>query len=177
MIRRVPFAAVAMLLTGVPGLALTPAPPCEMTVEAAMTVYYMLPLGGYEVQSGAVVEAYGNARTTDGAVYVNRPAPTRELEDFTGVRVTFCPTGDFLAIRGQNVDAVSTSLAATEFLRADVQANRRVSFAKLRRASRAVYVDVMVLRETEQTCGCAAYFPAMKPDGMTAFDDRTDIDR
>lgn len=170
-------AGAVLALTGLPGLALTPLPPCDGVVEAGMILFRVQPLGDYDAQTGATVEDYSNAMRVVDTVYVSRPGPTPALNKFSGARVTFCPTGEFVAIRGAGVEAVSNSLAATEFLRADVQAGRRVSFADIKRAARAVYGDVIVLRETEQTCACATFFPDLKPGGMTRFEDRTDVER
>jgi len=168
-------AALILALTSTPAVALTPLPPCELA-EAGMVIGAVGVLGDYDANSGVTVERYANNHKVVNDVYTPVSAPVPQLEDFNGVRVTHCASGDFLAIRGVDVTEVSSALAATEFLRGAVQSGKRPTFAQVERAARAVYGGVIRLRETEQTCGCNTYYPDLKPAGMTAFGARTDIE-
>ncbi len=133
-------------------------------------------LGGYDALSGVIVESYWNKVEAKGGVYTARPAPVHELDDFRGVRVTICATGEFLAIRDVDPVEVSSALAATEFLRGAIKAGKQVNARQVQKAAKAVYGPVIHLRETEETCGCNIYFPDLRPAGMTAFEARTDIE-
>ncbi|VDC31696.1 hypothetical protein [Pseudogemmobacter humi] len=61
------------------------------------------------------------------------------------------------------------------FLRADVQAGRRVSANKMKRAATAVCGKLPVLRETGEACGGNFYFPELHPGGMTPWEQRRDV--
>jgi len=169
-------AATLFALVGSQAMALAPLPPCDGVAEAGMQIGDIQVLGGDAAESGVTVERYGNSIDLQDNVYVSRPGPVPALNEFHGVRVTSCSTGDFLAIPQVEVDTVNGSLAATEFLRASVQSSRRVTFGAVRQAAKAVYGKVIVLRETEETCSCSVYFPDLKPARMTAFEDRTDVE-
>ena len=166
-------AGVAVMIGVTPALALTPPLPCESS-ESNMTTYglqALYPTG----ESGVTVEHYYNSVVQHGDALVNAPAPVAQLQGFRGVRVTMCSTGDFLVIPDQDPVSVAAALSATEFLRADLQAGRPVTFDALRRAARVVYGAPLVLRETEETCGCSWYFPDLKPASMANFENRTDV--
>ena len=163
-----------MVLLAVPAIALAPPPPCSL-IEANMYVSYQGVLGG-EV-SGMVVEAYSDpSDAVENGVYVYRQASIPQLHAFRGVRVTNCATGQFLAIPDVGVSEVSAALEATEFLRDDVQNGRPVSWRDVIRAAEALYDNVGLFRETEETCGCGWLAPDARPAGMTPFDQRTDVD-
>lgn len=166
-------AGVAVMIGVTPALALTPPLPCESS-ESNMTTYGLQTLDPSGA-SGVTVEHYYNSVVQQGEALVNAPAPVAELQGFRGVRVTLCSTGDFLVIPDQDPVSVAAALSATEFLRADVQAGRPATFDALRLAARAVYGPPLVLRETEETCGCSWYFPDLKPANMANFEDRTDV--
>ncbi len=158
-----------------PAAALTPPLPCSPVTEADMTIYNVQILGNGT--SGVTVEGYANATTLRDTIYERRPGPVAALTDFSGSRVTFCETGDFVAIPGVSPASVNDSLSATEFLRAQVKADKRLRFADVKKAAKAVYDDVIVLRETEQTCACSIYFPDLKPAAMTGFSDRANVEQ
>lgn len=159
-----------------PAAALTPPLPCDPVKEADMTVSDVQILGS-TMNSGVTVEYYANATTLIDTVYVRRPGPVPELTDFAGVRVLACATGDFVAIPGASAGSVNSSLSATEFLRARVQSDKPLRFADVKKAAKAVYGKVIVLRESEQTCGCNTFFPDLKPAAMTGFTDRTNVEQ
>lgn len=171
-----PHLSTLFCLIAAPAAALTPLPPCNVEIEADMTVYDVQRLGDSDT-AGVTVEDYANATTLTDTVYEPRPGPVPALNGFSGARVTFCATGDFVAIPGQNASTVNSSLSATEFLRGKLQKAQPVRFADLRRAAKAVYGDVIVLRESDETCACSAFYPDLRPAGMTAYADRTDVDR
>ena len=170
-------ATIVGILTGTAAQALTPLPPCE-GMEAGMVTYGLTVLDPDTHASGVTVEYYQVNSQPDASpegVYTDQPAPVAELEGFYGVRVTHCASGDFHAIDGGgNTDAVAAALAATEFLRSEVQAGKRVGRNDLASAVRAVFGKTPKLKETEETCGCSVYFPDAKPAGMTPFENRTD---
>ena len=159
----------------VPVSALAPPLPCE-GIEANMVTGELYIFGPDNVSTGVVVERYFNATELRDNVYVSRPAPVPHLVEFYGVRVTYCPTGQFLAIDAQSPAEVDAALSATEFLRPRLQAGQPVRFDDLRRAANAVYGGAIVLRETEETCGCNMFFPEVRPQGMRSFQDRTDVE-
>jgi hypothetical protein len=174
MIRR---ALLLSVLAATPAQALTPLQPCE-GMEAGMVTYGLYPLDPDTNASGVTLESYQvDFQPDDSAegVYRNQPAPVGALSDFFGVRVTHCASGTFFAIDTRNGPSeVAAALAATEFLRADVQAGRAISRGDLSSSVRAVYGKQLRLTETEETCGCSVYFPDLKPKGMTPFENRTD---
>lgn len=144
-----------VICTPMAGLALTPLPPCD-GVESAMIVTQLERFA--DSSKGAItIEGYSTAHEAD-ADGVFRPvkAPVEALNDFRGVRLVDCATRKILAIRTDSrADQVDAALKATEFLRGDVQAERKIAFNKVRRAAKALYgSDVIELRETAQTCGC-----------------------
>jgi len=150
--------------------ALTPLPPCEGE-EGGMVIGYLTSLDDMVV-SGVVIESFRYTVRLEGTVYQPQPGPVAALNGFSGSRVTHCPTGRILAVPGVGASELSVALAATEFLRTKVKAGRPVSFAEVQRAARALYGTVISLRETEQTCGCAAYYPDVLPKGMTPYAER-----
>ncbi len=163
-----------MVLTAIPAIALTPLPPCNL-IEADMYVREQYTLGGEA--SGFVVEDYSDPFQADeNGVYVHRQATLAQLHAFDGVRVTDCATGQFLTIPDVRTNQASVALEATEFLRDDVQNSRSVSWRDIRRAAEALYDDVGLFRETEETCGCNWLAPDVRPAGMTPFDQRTDVE-
>lgn len=170
-------AAATAALAAAPAWALSPVMACDGTIEAGMRLGGLETLGGWqeEPRSGVVVESYVNAAEMRDGAWTEAPPPVPELDLFQGVRVTFCPTGEFLAIPGGEAGEVSAALAATEFLRDAVQAGEAVGFADLRRAADALYGPVLVMRETEQTCGCSVHFDDLRPSGQTPFEERTDV--
>ena len=169
--------AAALAVAASQGQALVPLPPCEGVVEAGMAIHDTFAFGDFDAPTDYVVELYFNAQTLENNVYVDLPAPVPALRDFYGTRITSCATGEFLAIDGVKSDQVNASLSATEFLRDDLKAGRKISFRQIRRAAEAVYGKVLVLRETEETCGCAMYRPELRPRAMTAFEKRVNVVR
>jgi hypothetical protein len=158
-----------------------PPPPCEIK-EAGMTVYGLADLSvgraGVDYPSGVVVENYQVSTAPDAeGVYRNLPAPTPELKDFFGVRVTFCATGDFFAIRDTGIDEAVYGLRATEFVRPDFLAQKPIKISALTRAVQALFGQrAITLRETAETCGCYTAYPELRPDGMTPFRERKDVE-
>ena len=148
-------------LVGTAAQALTPLPPCEIE-EGGMKVYGVTGLG--DGGSGVVVEAYTNIVRLVDTVYTPQPGPVPALNGFSGVRAVHCASGQFVAFDdvGEPYLAAQT-LAATEFLRSKVQAGKPVTFGDLKRAVTAVYGKPISLRETEETCSCATYYPGLWP--------------
>ncbi|WP_299687165.1 hypothetical protein [uncultured Tateyamaria sp.] len=151
--------ALLLVATSHMGAALTPLPPCHGVEEGEMRVGDTLKFARTS-KSIVTLENYMDPfePQADG-VYGHRNATIKALHDFNGVRLVDCATGRFLAINDQpELAVVSAALAATEFLRADVQADQPVTFNDVRRAAHALYSgDVLELRETEVTCGCQWY--------------------
>jgi hypothetical protein len=154
--------------------ALAPPLPCEGVVESNMAIGTTEPLGGWDNPSGFVIEGYYNDQIVVDTVYTDLPGPVPELNDFYGFRVVECATGAFVAVKGPNVRDARISLPATEFLRSDLQTGQPVSMNSVVSAVRAVYGNGLLMRETAQTCGCAAFFPELGPAGQTPFENRTD---
>jgi hypothetical protein len=161
--------------------ALSPPLPCEGVYESNMGVASPVPLGGWPqgdaaIGSGVTVETYYNRSVVAGDTYQDLQAPVPDLVEFSGTRLVHCASGTFFAINGQDAETVGTAIAATEFVRPLIQSGELVTVQALRRASTALYGSVIELRETEQTCGCAAYFDALKPAGQGPFHMRSDVD-
>ena len=114
--------------------------------------------------SGFIVEDYR---------YLGDPAPAslpKALTSFFGGRIVDCGTGKIVAVNYKSYEELDSALSATEFLRAAVQGDKRIRFNDVQRAAKAVYgKDVMVLRETEETCGCNAYFPGLRPSALAPY--------
>lgn len=113
--------------------------------------------------SGMALEMYVNKTTAEGSIAA-APGPIPQLDNFNGVRITECRSGQFLAIHGVAPDEAQLGLSATEFLRPSLKAGRRVAMADLRKAAKALYGDdtyvrMMMLRETEETCACRELYP------------------
>jgi len=161
-------------LVALPGHALTPLPPCEGT-EAGMSTYELTALDP-DWKSGVVIERYQVDLAPDSSgVYQPGPGPVGSLDGFFGVRITHCASGIFHAIKtDQRPGTVAAALAATEFLRGKVKSGQHVGRGELAQAVRAVYGMQTRLRETEETCGCSAIFPELRPKGMTPYGERTD---
>ena len=165
-------AAWLLLLLAEPAVALTPGVPCR-GVESNMAVTDAVPLDP-EGRSGVVIEAYSVAYVSDPYPGAFLPAPVPELVGFEGARVMLCTTGEFVAFSYENDDAVMPDLNASWFLRDALGAGAVPRFADIRRAAERLYSPVVVLRETEETCGCATYFPELRPAGHTPFAERAD---
>jgi len=165
------------MLTATAAQALTPLPPCE-GMEAGMNTYGLYPLDPDTNASGVTIESYQVDNQPDDSpegLYRDQPAPVAALDGFYGIRVTHCASGSFHAIDTRNGPSeVAAALAATEFLRTEVQAGKPVSRSDLASAVRAVFGKQLRLKETEETCGCSTYFRDLKPKGMTPFENRTD---
>ena len=154
-------AIILSTLAGTAAHALTPLPPCELE-EGGMNVYGVTGLG--DGGSGVVVEAYTNTVRLVGTVYEPQPGPVPALNGFSGVRAVHCASGQFVAFDDVGDPYVSAqTLAATELLRAKVQAGKAVTFGDLKRAVTAVYGKPITLRETEETCSCGTYYPGLWP--------------
>ena len=163
-------------MTSVPVMALTPPMPCTGPAsgpgaglgltEDSMWIGPPQSIAG----TGLVVEGYGNALLQTGDAIYAAPAPIPELEDFHGIRVTHCASGEILAFRSSDsAGTVATAIAATEFLRARVQAGKAATAGQMKRAVKALYGTPLVLRDAQETCGCNAYFPALRPEGITPY--------
>ncbi|MFN3644631.1 MAG: hypothetical protein ACK4TB_17110 [Gemmobacter sp.] len=172
-----PFAAAVLGVAAAAAWAEVPPPACE-GMEAGMVTHRLTILDPATGGSGITLERYQVDMQPDGSpqgVYRALPAPVPALDGFFGVRVVHCASGAFHAIdTQQSPETVAAALAATEHLRAEVQAGRRVGQAALSAAVRAVYGRTVQLRETDETCGCAAAFPDLRPQGMTPFGARGD---
>lgn len=169
-------AALAVLASGAqPSGAEAPPLPC-VGMEGGMVTYELAALDPESAKSGVTLEHYQVDMAPDASgTYKAVPAPVPDLQGFFGVRVMHCASGTFFAIRtDQRPATVAASLAATEFLRAQVQAGQRVGQPDLAEAIRAVYGASIRLRETEETCGCHAVWPELRPGRMRAYPDRTD---
>lgn len=143
-------------------------------VESGMQTGDMQSLKG----TGLVLEDYRNGLSHGGNSPL--PAPIKTLEHFAGVRVTHCATGTMVAIPARNAnvdetDRIRDMLSATEFLRPGVKAGKAVSARDLERAARALFDDVVVFRDNEETCGCNTFYPELRPDGMSAWAKRSDV--
>ena len=128
--------------------------------------------------SGVIVEGYYDMRAimtdrpTDGI-----PMPTERLRGFYGTRVTHCATSRFMAVPiHEGPDVVRYSVSGTEFLREKLRTGQPPSFDDVKNAAKAVFPEAMEFRESGETCGCAAYFPALRPAGVTPFDQRDDAE-
>ena len=162
---------VPALLGATAAPALTPLPPCEGTEAGMRTGSLIAPEG-----TGLTFERYNVNIVSHGDLAEADAPPVPELGGFSGVRVTHCASGQMVAIAGEySSEKAAAALGATEFLRKEVQAGRRISAGKMKQAAKAVYGQVLVLRETEETCGCNSYFPELRPKGMTPFDRRRDV--
>ncbi len=159
-----------------PALGLAPPLPCEIE-EAGMLIGGLRDLSdGDYFESGVTFESYQVRWAPDAeGVYRPLPGPIPELNAFSGVRVTYCRTGEFLAIADADMERALYGLRATEFLRKSIAAKRPPSFRDLRRAAEAVFGDVLIMRETAETCGCRTLYPDLRPEGVTPYDQRDDI--
>lgn len=155
------FALMLGLNTGA-AVALTPIPPCMNEYESGMGVDDARTFG--HAESGFIVEEYR---------YLGDPAPAdlpKALTRFYGGRVVDCRSGKIVAVNHKDQEEINAALSATEFLRAAVQGEKRIRFNDVQRAAKAVFgEDVMVLRETEETCGCNAYFPGLRPSSLAPY--------
>jgi hypothetical protein len=160
-----------LVVLATPVGALTPLPPCDRVVESGMTVSYPTWLGE---NSGVVVEYYAHTSVGSGDSVGFPAAPVASLENFYGIRAVHCASGRFFVFKSDgDPTSAAAALAATEFLRTDIKAGRAVSAGAVRRAASAVFDDVIQLRETEETCGCANFFPSSRPANLTPNADRT----
>ncbi len=167
--RRVLGAALASALGASPALAVSPVLTCHEVVEAGMALSDVRLLDPELGDAGLTVETYRNAAA-------DRAAPVPELSGFSGTRLSFCPTGEFLVVPGLRAGDVADAVSAEGSLRARVRAGDDIGFADLREAVEAVYGPVLVLRETDQTCACHTFFDEQRPPGQTPFPERTDVD-
>jgi|JI7StandDraft_1071085.scaffolds.fasta_scaffold71922_4 hypothetical protein len=166
--------AVLGMVLAAPAAALTPAQPCDPAVESGMTVSGSIPLGGYGAMTGVVVEYYEHKVVNPDEEAVLPEAPLAALDRFIGQRVVHCTSGRMVAFLSEaSVAETNAALSATEFLRLDVQYDRGVSFGELRKATSVLFNSPMVLTDNEETCGCAAFFPEDRPEGMTPYDSRS----
>lgn len=144
-------AAIALCLLAAPAVALTPLPPCEV-VEGGMRVSNAEAFGYYG--SGFVTEEYYQSMDEGAA------AVPPQLEGFFGYRLIDCNSREFLAVDTPDRNEAS-QLLATEFLRNKVQQEKPFTMADVNRAVQALYkgrnVNILTLRETEQTCSCDYY--------------------
>ncbi len=168
--------AVLGALAAGPAGALAPPPPFAGVIEGNMVVAAIEPLGGWGHASGVTVESYAVAVRGEGERHVPRAAPVAALAGFWGARVTVCATGAFRAIPGRDAREVAVALAATEVLRGRRAAGGAAGMAPLREAARGLYDGAILVRDTDQTCACAALFDDRRPPGMTRFRDRSDVE-
>ena len=154
--------ALAVGLGATGAEALTPPLPCLNEIEDGMGVDNVMTFGHSD--SGFTVEDYTFVGSQTSA---SLPAA---LTKFYGGRVVECRSGKIVAVNYQRGEAIQQSLSATEFLRAAVQGEKRIRFNDVQRAAKAVFgEDVMVLRETEETCGCNYYFPSLRPKSLAPY--------
>ncbi len=114
--------------------------------------------------SGYIVEDYS---FVGGQDLTNFP---KALQRFRGGRVVECRTGKIVAVNYKRGEELHHALSATEFLRGAVQNSKSIRFNDVQRAAKAVFPeDVIVLRETEETCGCNAYFPGLRPSSLAPY--------
>lgn len=144
--------------------------PCMNTVESGMSIFNA---SGFGYQgSGFATELYSNALERDPGPdgRMDRlPTSIPELSGFDGYRVMDCRTGKFLAFRGMTPsernqvgsNGQAEQLLATEFLRDKHQNKQPFALSDVKRAAQALYkgreVQILELRETEQTCACKEY--------------------
>lgn len=143
-------------------------------IEADMSVSWPY-MFGYD-GSGYVIENYEDFVYVDGGGNTQRAERLPLFDGFVGVRITQCSTGRFIAINGPKPRDAEPGLVATEFLREKIRNQRPISFANLQSAAEALYDEVHVLRDTEETCGCNLHFPELKPSTIGSFEGRTDIE-
>ena len=149
--------------------ALSPSLPCEMVRESNMRVNDLQGLLG----TGFVTESYVNDESFDHGTFHTLPAPIPELEDFRGVRAVNCATGEVIVAR--TVDdgyAFIEKLATVPGMAKRIAAETPIRTATMRQAMRHLYGNAMLLVEDEETCGCNAVFPELRPKGMTPFEQR-----
>jgi hypothetical protein len=166
--RRSAFLGLAVVCTAQPSIAYDSSP-CDGVVEQGMRVQELNHLG---FRSGFTIEQYWHVRTGQ-----NPPtAPVAALDKFFGVRIMECSTGRFIAIDG-NPDAgeVDAALSSTEFLRGKVQSEQTFNYDDVRQAGEAVFGDLVLLRENEESCGCADLYPELRPAGLVPFADRDNV--
>ncbi|MCB1342035.1 MAG: hypothetical protein KDK24_13415 [Pseudooceanicola sp.] len=168
-------AVAALCLVPLQGGAMVPPPPCDNVSEANMWIRDPTFFGDWDAQTGVVIEGYSNKTHVVDTVYRNMPAPVPALQGFIGTRITFCDSGRILAVRDVDPDEAFPALSATEFLRDKLKANRKISYGDVMAAVTAVYGRPVELKETAQTCGCAAYFDDMRPKSQTPFPERQDV--
>ena len=125
------------------------------------------------ITSGTMVEYDVTATTLRGSVCERRPGPVPTMNDLASVRVLACAADDFVA----NARSVNSRLSTTEFLRAQVLADKAVRIADVKMAAKVVYGKVIVLRGSEQSRACNTFFPALKPAVLTGFTDRTNVEQ
>jgi hypothetical protein len=169
--------AVVLGLVAPAAPAMAPPLPCE-GMEGGMVTHELAVLDPETGTSGVTVEQYQVDMQPDSSphgVYRPVPAPVPALDGFFGVRVMHCASGTFFAIDTRHASAtVAAVLSATEHLRPQVKAGRRVALSDLQAAVAAAYGRPLRLRETEETCGCALAFPELRPRGNRPFAERTD---
>ena len=149
--------------------ALSPLVPCLYQDESNMTVADLRQLPG----TGFVVEHYSNTSSIDIDLGYVLPAPSPELEDFSGLRMTNCATGEMLVTRTSDTshDLVA-KLETAPGMAKRIAAETPIRTATMRQAMRHLYGNAMLLVEDEETCGCNAVFPELRPKGMTPFEQR-----
>ena len=152
--------AFGLAVTGAGVSALTPAPVCD-GAERGMLVYGAQAFG--DGDSGLVIETYRNLDTADGRIAA-ADGPVPELNNFNGFRVTDCRSGRSVAVHGIGAGEGEAQMTATEFLRGDVQAGRKLSLKNVERAAKALYgkdgyARVLILRSKNETCACREIYP------------------
>lgn len=151
-----------------------PLPLCYGVIESGMAVYAPGPLG--EMTSGIIIEGYVDEGTS-GRAPRRTHKPPEVLEGFSGTRIIHCASGRFFTVPVENYFEVSDPLTNSRFLDRKIQTGQRPSFQDVKRAVNASFPGAMEFRETAETCGCNAMFAELRPQGLTPFAERTDVDR
>ena len=146
---------------------------CESAVESEMTLGNETdfgPRGGL----GFFIEDYDyRLKGAEASLRLAAPPPVAALDDFSGVRITDCSTGQIIAISTYDgVDGVSDKLLATEFLRPKIRAGKAVAYRDVQRAAKTIYGEVLLLRENVETCVCNYFYSELRPKGMRPWDER-----
>ncbi|MFK7938969.1 MAG: hypothetical protein AB8B82_06290 [Roseovarius sp.] len=149
-------------MTATGAQALTPLPPCDGQ-EGGMNVYGASMFG--HAQSGFVFETYHSLDSADGII-AGADGPVDALNQFMGIRITQCRTGKFIAVKNAPAYRSIDPLLATEFLRNRTQREEPFRFVDVKRAATALYAkggfsEVIILRETEETCACNVHYPGV----------------
>ena len=177
MVRKTFFALSLVAVTFPSNLVANETFACEVN-EGGMSVGYTLILGSDWDQSGITVDSYTNIGEMINGEWVPDAGPISYLSNFRGLRVVNCRTGQFFAIRDDGMDwfVAAYGLPATEFLRETYLNHTAPDFRNVEMAVHALYGDVQLLQETAETCGCANYFPNIRPEGLIPFFERDDVE-